>query len=268
MKRVLMGFLALAAVQLLGGCGKNLADNISGPGVIGTGLLAVRLTDAPGAFDAVNVVVDSVRVHVDSGDSLSGWYTISTVRAEYNLLSYVNGRDTVIAAGFLPPGKYTQMRLYIGRGSTVATGGSTAPLDIPSGMQSGLKLNIQATIVADATYGLALDFDAGHSVIATGGGRYLLNPVVRVISTAVAGSLTGQVIPDSVGATVLAIGDTDTTSTVTDASGNFTFKYLNPGFYLLRCVPADTTYQDKDLPNVAVATGETTDIGAAILQIR
>lgn len=265
MKKVLVGFLALAIIQVLGGCGEN-QDTATGPG--GTGVISVRLTDAPAVYDALTIVVDSVRVHVDSGDTVSGWYTISRGPAHYDLLTYVNGRDTVIAEGPVPSGRYTQMRLYIGSGGSVTRGGRVYPLVIPSGMQSGLKLNIQADIVSGATYEVALDFEADHSIVATGSGGYVLKPVIKVITTALSGSLTGQVLPDTADAAVLAIMGTDTTTTVTGPSGHFTFKYLVPGLYLVRCTPADTSYQIKDLPNEEVAAGQMTDIGAVILQVR
>lgn len=262
-RRVQTGFFAL--LFLLAGCGPNENNPVGPPG---TGFFSVRMTDGPGPYDEVNIVIDSVRVHASSSDTLSGWYTIFRGHARYNLLAYINGKDTVIAGGAIPSGVYSQLRVYLGSGSTVMTGGSTYPLDVPSGLQSGLKFNIQANIVSGTKYELALDFDADRSIVRTGSGRYLMNPVVKVVVTALSGSLTGQVVPDTVGATVLAITDTDTVTTFTDASGRFTFKYLDPGLYLVRCIPADTTYRIKDLPNEEVVAGQTTDIGAAILQLQ
>lgn len=266
MKRVLTAFLALAVFQLLGGCGDNDANNGIGPG--GPGVLVVRMTDGPGAYDAVNIVVDSLRVHFGSDDTLAGWYTISRGRAEYNLLTYLNGRDTVIGEGSIPAGYYSQLRLYIGSGSAVVTGGSTFPLAIPSGMQSGLKLNIQANILSGVRYELALDFDAERSIVTTGNGQYALKPVIRVVTTAISGGLTGLVLPDTVQSAVWAIAGTDTSTTLTDATGYFKFKYLVPGLYFLSVVPADTTFLRKDIPNVAVAAAQTTDVGTIILQKR
>ncbi len=258
------GVLALG-ILMLGGCGPNQGNPV---GPLGMGSFSVRLTDSPGPYDQVNIVFDSVSVHVSTADSLSGWYTIFSGRATYNLLDYVNGKDTVIAVGSIPEGTYNQLRVYLGSGSTVVTGGSAYPLDVPSGMQSGLKFNIQANIVSDAKYEVALDFSADRSIVRTGSSRYLLNPVIRVVATALSGTLTGQVVPDTVGATVLAIAGSDTVETFTDVSGRFTFKYLDPGLYLVRCIPADSTYRVKDLPNEEVVSGQTTDIGFAIFQLQ
>lgn len=268
MKKILWGSLTLALVLALGGCEKdevNMAtDPVGGPG---SGTFVVRLTDGPGGYDAVNIVVDSIRVHYESADSVGGWYTISRMPAVFNLLAYSNGRDTIIAGGPVPAGYYSQMRFYIGSGSEVVKDGIASPLVIPSGSQSGLKLNIQANVVAGTAYEVLLDFDAGRSIHVTGNGRYMLKPVIKVITTALStGSLTGVVLPDTVASTVWAIMGTDTSSAFTDATGHFMFRYINPGIYLVKVVPADTTFLGKDLPGVTVLTGQTTDVGTITLQ--
>ena len=263
MRRVLAGHIAIALLSLLGSCQK---EETLGPGDgSGKGTLAVRLTDAPAGYNSVNIAVDSVRVHVDSGDSISGWYTISRSPAMYDLLQFIGGRDTLIAEGEIPAGYYSQMRLYIGVGSNVVVDGVTHPLEIPSGSQSGLKLNIQATIIGGAKYVLALDFDASRSIVVTGNGRYLLKPVIKTVATAVSGSLTGVVAPAATNPTVWAIAGTDTSSTIADMTGLYRFKYLLPAAYSLTIVPADTTYRDTTLTNVIVVAAVNTDVGTITL---
>ena len=267
MRRGLSAATALAALILVG-CDREDINTTTGPGGTGTGpaTLVVRLTDSPGAYDAVNVVVDSVRVHVESGDTLSGWYTISRAPATYNLLDYMNGRDTIIAEGQVPAGIYSQMRLYIGEGSSITKDGMTYPLEIPSGSQSGLKLNIHARIAPGVKYVLLLDFDASQSIVVTGNGRYKLKPVIKTVAMAVSGSLTGRVAPDSTNATVWAIAGPDTSGTFADPTGSFMFRYLLPATYTLRIVPADTTYRDTTLTNILVAATQSTDVGTITLQ--
>ena len=97
------------------------------------------------------------------------------------------------------------MRLYTGVGSNVLLDGLTHPLEIPSGSRSGLKLNIQVTITGGVKYVLALDFDASHSIVVTGNGRYMLKPVIKTVATAISGGLTGVVAPASTRPTVRAI---------------------------------------------------------------
>ncbi len=187
MRKYLAGSFALAVLALFWGCQKG-ADNSTGPNAgSGIGTIEVRLTDAPAGYDAVNVAVDSIRVHVETSDSVGGWFTISRSPAVYNLLDFMGGKDTLIAEGQVPAGYYSQMRLYIGTGSTIVVDSVVHPLVIPSGSQSGLKLNIQAMILAGAKYVLVLDFNASSSVVLTGNGQYLLKPVINVVTTQVSG---------------------------------------------------------------------------------
>ncbi len=270
MKGIITASLALAAILVLGGCEKT--DLGTGTGVTtgagsGMGTMVVRLMDAPAGYDAVNIAVDSITVHIDSGDTLSGWHTISRMPAMYNLLALANGRDTVVAGGLVPPGYYSQMRLYIGSGSEVVVNGVASPLTIPSGSQSGLKLNIQANVVGGVAYEVVLDFNAARSIHQTGNGRYMLRPVIKVITNPLStGSLTGVVRPDTADAAIWAIAGTDTSMTFADTTGYFRFNFLNAGVYLVSVVPADTAYLRKDIPNVAVVMGQTTDLGTITLQ--
>ncbi len=268
MKGAITGFLVLAVVLTLGGCQRESVNTATGPEGSGSmlGAIVVRLMDAPAAYDSVNIVVDSVRVHVESADSVGGWITVSRSPAVYNLLDYTSGRDTVIAEAPVPAGYYSQLRLYIGSGSNVVVSGMRHPLEVPSGSQSGLKLNIQAAIAPGVKYVAALDFDAARSIVVTGNGRYMLKPVIKVVTTAVSGSLSGMVSPDTTHATVWAIAGTDTSSTLADTTGYFKFPFLVPGGYSLQIVPADTTYADTTLSNVSVFAAQNTDVGTIVLR--
>ena len=269
MKTTLTACFFLATILVLGGCQKEETNSAIGPGgqpADGLGTIVVRLMDAPAAYQAVNIVVDSVRVHIASGDTVNGWYTISRSPATYNLLEYGNGKDTIIAEGNVPSGYYTQIRLYIGQGSNVEVNNLTHPLEVPSGSQSGLKLNIQATILRGVKYVVTLDFDASRSIVVTGNGRYKLKPVIQTVATAVSGSLSGMVVPDSTRPTVWAIAGTDTSTAIADTTGYFRFRYLMPASYLLTIVPADTAYRDTTLTNVVVTAAQNTDVGTIVLQ--
>ncbi len=257
-------YFAVALLLLLMSC-RN--DNTVNPGGgSGNGAIIVRLTDFPAAYDSVVIAVDSVRVHVDQGDSVSGWYTISRSPAMYDLLRFVGGKDTVIAEGAIPAGYYSQLRLYIGTGSHVVVDGMAIPLVIPSGTESGLKINIQATITEGVEYVVVLDFNASQSIVVTGNGRYMLKPVIKALTTAISGSLSGIVAPAAANPTLWAITGTDTTETMADMTGYFKFKYLVPATYTLTIVPADITYRDTTLTNVIVTSAQNTDVGTITLQ--
>ncbi len=263
MREFLAGYVTVALLSLLVGCKQQ---DTTGPGNgSGTGTIQIRMTDIPAAYDSVVIVVDSVRVHIDSADSIGGWYTVSRMPSSYDLLQFTGGRDTIIAEGDVPAGYYSQVRLYIGTGSHVVVDGIPLPLEIPSGSQSGLKLNIQANIAAGVMYTVAMDFNASQSIVVTGNGRHILKPVIKIVSTAISGSLSGVVAPAATNPTVWAITGSDSSSTDTDTTGYFRFKYLQPATYSLSIVPSDTTYRDTTINGVTVTAAMNTEVGTITL---
>lgn len=258
-------FILLGISVFFFGCSKS--DNPTSPNG-NTGIFKITMIDSPADFSQVNIVVDSVQVHISSSDSVSGWYTLNKVPATYNLLTLVNGANAVIGQDTLPAGNYSQIRLYIGTGSNIVLNGQSHALTTPSGSQSGVKLNVDATIQAGMTYNLTIDFDANQSIVITGSPlnpKYILKPVIRTAATATTGIITGVVSPDTVSTTVWAIAGTDSSSTSTDASGGFKLYYLNPGTYSVYIAPKDTTYRDTTITNVKVTASNTTDLGTVIL---
>lgn len=231
----------------------------------GKGRLIIRMTDSPASYDSVVIYVDSIRVHVSTSDTTAGWVTVSTTPAVYNLLDYVNGQDTVIGNATVPVGTYSQLRLHIGPGSYVVVNGVQHPLTIPSGMQSGLKLNIHATILSDITYTLMLDFDAGRSIVVTGNGEYILKPVIRVLTTTLTGNISGVVSPASAAPMVWAYTATDTSGTMADTSGAFRILYLPATTYTVSIFPTDTMYRDTSISGVIVIAGATTELDTIFL---
>jgi hypothetical protein len=59
--------------------------------------------------------------------------------------------------------------------------GVSYPLSTPSAEQSGLKLQVNATLEAGVVYTILLDFDANKSIVVTGNNTYKLKPVVSII---------------------------------------------------------------------------------------
>ncbi len=263
MLKKFMLFLVLALVGLLAaGCSKSSPTSANG-----SGTLQVNMIDSPAAFDAVNIEIDSVQAHIATSDTTSGWVTLNSTPKTYDLLQLTNGVNAVIGSATVPAGRYSQVRLFIGSGSNVVIGGVSSPLTVPSGVQSGLKLNVDATIQSDITYVLTLDFNADQSIVTTGGlsGQFMLKPVIRVITTASNGAITGTVLPDSARPTITAFNSSDTVSTAADTSGNFTVGYLPSGTYSLSIVPANTALNDSTITNVSVTNGQTTNVGTVTL---
>lgn len=265
-KILVIATLALLAV-LVSACSKSSSPTSS----TGSGTLQINMVDSPGSFDAVNIVVDSVQAHIATSDSTSGWVTLNNTQGTYNLLQLTNGVNAVIGKATVPAGRYSQVRLFLGSGSDVVVSNVSHTLTIPSGMQSGLKLNVDATVQPNITYVMTLDFNVNQSVVVTGSpqsGKYLLKPVIRVITTPSSGAITGTVLPGIARPSITATGSSDTVTTVADTTGNYTIGYLASGTYSLQIVPSDTSYRDTTLSNIGVVNGQTMKVDTVKLQSR
>ena len=169
----------------------SCSDNTESPPQTGT--VVVRLTDASAAYEEVHITISDIELSMPGG-----WVSIKLDTAKtIDLLEWNNGKSIEIGRQSLSPGKVTQIRLTLLR-ADIRVDGVTYPLDVPSGEQSGLKLNTGFDVVAGVTYELALDFDVQKSIVETGKADYKLKPVIRAVPVATSGSISGIVTnPDN-----------------------------------------------------------------------
>jgi hypothetical protein len=225
-----------------------------------TAHVTVKLTDAPGAFDAVILNIKSVVVITDAGET-----TLNVNGGPVDILRFRLGKDTVLASQDVPAGSIQQIRLVLNdSGNRVIVAGVSHDLTTPSGQTSGVKLNVHDSLTAGIAYTLRLDFDAAQSVVLTGNGKYILKPVIRAIPQAVSGALTGMVSPAASLPKVYAVMGTDTVGTVADSTGKFYFPGLNAGTYNVKFVPV-SPYAVKTVTNVMVTNGAVQDMGTVTI---
>lgn len=257
-KLVLGGMLPLLCVLLIAGC----SGSSTSPS--GQGSVRIMLVDSPADLGEVNIVVTKVDVHATGADSMSGWMTVNSDTATYDLLKLTNGVNSIIGSHMLPSGKYTQIRLTIGAGSNVVVDGISYSLNVPSA--TGLKLNHNFTIEDNQLYLLTLDFDAAKSVRLMNDGTYRLQPVIRVISTVVSGAIYGVISPASVESNISTVIAGDTVSTISQATdGYFKLVALPAGIYSLTITPHDTTYRDTTITGISVVPQLENNIGTVTL---
>jgi hypothetical protein len=238
-----------------------------------TGTLEIRLHDAPANYEEVNVFIESIEV--SNSDSADGWVEIGTPQRFYDLLKLTNGTTEVLASAQLEVGTYEQIRLILSReGHNVVIGGTPQDLFIPSGEQTGIKLNVNAEIKPNITYTVLLDFDAARSVVKRGKGQsaqssteYLLMPVISASNEAVTGNIAGIVEPVEAHPFIYAIANNDTlSSTKADTTdGSFELIGLEEGTYTISVDPTNEDYQSSDTTDVGVTVGGTNDIGTITL---
>lgn len=218
--------------------------------------ISVRMTDALGNYDAVNIDVQGVEII----GSEAGTVSLNTHSRIYNILNFSNGLDTLIASGDLNAGTVSQIRLILGANNTVKVNGVVYPLSTPSAQQSGLKLQIHQTFEPGVAYMILLDFDASQSIVLTGNGTYQLKPVIRTIETAITGSIKGSISTTGKILTVTATSNGVSYSSVTNLSGAFLIAGLPAGTYDITITPA-LPLLPVTVIGKTVAIGVSTNIG-------
>lgn len=230
----------------------------------GTGMLTVRLTDAPFPFSEV-ARVDVFVIRVDARTSAptdaeaaneadhNGWTTIATPNASINLLDLGSGITRDLGATTLATGYYNGFRLILDTNrSSITLNDLTKPtIFFPSAGRTGIKVNLDAPIQLTANGSvMTLDFDIGRSFVMRGNtavSGFNFKPVIRAVAQDITGSVTGSVRDAAgtgvAGATVevLTALSVLVRSGVTDASGNFRIAFLLPGTYVLRATPPSTS---------------------------
>jgi len=224
----------------------------------GKSRLTIYLTDAPAAYDAVNIEVVRVEIKSNSDDGESGWKELPVNAGIYNLLDFRNGMDTLLSSVELPAGKVSQLRLVLGNNNSIVINGTTLelPMATPSAQQSGLKFNIHADLVEGVEYKLWIDFDCARSVVEQGNGGYSLKPVLRTFTEATSGAIKGNVQPADALATVSAIAGTDTLSALPDATtGSYLIRGVPPGLWKV-IADGNNGYNDETRENISVVLGQ------------
>lgn len=264
MRRTLRLFAATAFATL----GLAACSDSSGTG--GTGLLTVRMTDAPFPFsDVASVDVFVVRVDARTAEPTdaeaadesnhTGWTTIATPNASFNLLDLAGGVTTNLGAATLATGTYNGFRLIIdpSKSSMTLTDGTEPAIMFPSAGHSGIKINLDSPIqLTENGSVMTLDFDVGRSFVMRGNAArngFIFKPVIRAVAEDITGSVsgsvhansaTGPVVPDATVEVLTAgslITDADPThvvrSTSTDINGDYRIAFLLPGTYVVRATP-------------------------------
>ncbi|MEJ7779284.1 MAG: DUF4382 domain-containing protein [Daejeonella sp.] len=251
MNKVIL-LIALSLSVGLMGCNKNENGDMT--------KVSIRLTDGPGAYDALYLSVKEIQVLSSSGRT-----TLAVSANPFNILNFRMGKDTLIASQDIPSGKLQEVRLVLNdTGNRVVVNGVSYPLTTPSGQSSGVKLKVNEDLEAGVAYTMLLDFDAAKSIVQTGNGKYILKPVIRAIPNAVSGSITGTITPAESSPKIYAITGTDTLGTISDATGKFWFPGVSAGTYKVEIYPV-SPYLNKTIDNVIVVTGSTKDIGSIVI---
>ncbi len=243
-----------------------------------TARVMVRMVDAPGDYEEVNVEVLDVLIKATSDtDDSQGWVSIGdeTQVGEgkiINLLDLTGGVNALLADNLVPSGNLGQIRLLLGDDNSLKLAGATEtiPLNTPSAQQSGLKLKVNATLEAGKTYEFLLDFDVEHSVVKAGNsGIYNLHPVIRVTTKENTGSIIGKIVtgtppltPEFAVAVSIPVEGGTIETAMNTLTGEFELNGVPAGTYTVTLTPDIASGKDPILINdVVVVNEEVTDVG-------
>lgn len=160
----------------------------------GAGTLTVMLKDSPFS-DAKSLLVtfSEVSAHRAEGEWTTLPFSGAATRRTCDLKKLTDAQD-VLGTGPLAPGHYTMLRLVVSSASlyfdnaasgpacaptVAAPAGRSAAVEIPSGE---VKLNREFELTSTTASTILLDFDGDRSVRETGNGRYMMSPVIGIVS--------------------------------------------------------------------------------------
>lgn len=265
---------ALGAVVLLSlGCGGGGSGHATTPP---QGAMSVTLVDGPTTdYKAINLNIQSVQIHQSATADENGWVTVASPNKTMDLLKLQGGVVEALASNqTLGVGTYQMLRLVLGTGNTlILADGTSVPLTVPSGMQSGIKIPLTFTVQAGTTADVWIDFDGAHSiqVVGMGSGGYMLRPVVhgfmQVATGSVSGILTGPGGLPLAGAEVMVqsvntAGDVTLLRTaITSVTGTYTLNLLPIGqaFYVVsQPVVGSAVYSAQASGAITLSTSQAT----------
>jgi hypothetical protein len=162
----------------------------------GTGArLNLMLTDSPFS-DAQSLLVtfSEVTAHRSGTGGFSSLPFASGATTRTCDLKKLTAAQDILGTGVLPAGHYTMVRLVVSSAALyfdnpsdgpacaptiAAPSGRSEPVEISSGE---VRLNRPFDVPDSGVTTMLVDFDGDQSVRLTGNGRYMMNPVIRVVS--------------------------------------------------------------------------------------
>jgi len=230
-----------------------------------------------GPYSHVFVTVTDVKIHTsaNAGSNDSGFVDLTpnlkNTPQQVDLLAQASTECFLATLGSkveIPAGSYQQIRVFLAPDGTnvsnnqcsaagnaancvvLAADGSVHDLQLASEAQTGIKIPSgqiaggNFTIASGQTKDLDIDFNACASIVDTGGGKFILKPVLHAGEVGLTSAINGSVVdsatgkPVAGGTTIVALERKDAAgvdrvvmSTLADANGNFAFCPVPMGTY-------------------------------------
>lgn len=294
-------FLVLLSLFMLAACGGGSTD---GSGSTDTGTLSLNVTDAPiDSAQHVFVAFTGVSIKPQNGPAFDIDFVDSNGDPQVKTIDLLDQQgpnsEPILVNHTLNAGRYNWIRLKVLASETsmdsyiVLDGGEHYPLYVPSGDESGLKLNNGFDISAGGAATFTIDFDLRKSVVAPASAPlpYKLKPSLRMVSNNNVGHISGSigsvslndasctgsdyavyvfagdnVLPDDVDGDAIDPVSTSLVSISRSAEYHYALGFLPEGNYTITFTcQADADHSDSDdaiafigTDNVTVTSGSTT----------
>src|SRR5262249_11715496 len=220
---------ALIVAGLMAGCGGGRSSNP-------TAIVNLSVSDPPtcsapnGPFSHVFVTVTDVQIHTSSnaGPNDPGFVDLTpnlkNSPKQVDLLAQASTECFLAMLGSkveIPAGSYQQIRVFLAPDGTaisnnqctggaancvvLTSDGSVHDLQLASEAQTGLKIPSgqiaggNFTIGSGQTKDLDIDFNACASIVATGGGQFILKPVLHAGEVGLSSAINGSVVDSTTG---------------------------------------------------------------------
>ena len=185
--------MTIAAVSVLAACGNGDSDDIL------FGKLGIGVTDAP-VDEADKVVVRFTGIEIKPASGNAEVITFASPK-DIDLLALQGGNAAPLISDYdVPAGDYEWLRLMVSAefdnvvDSYIEIRGSQHELYVPSGSETGLKLNTGFVVPQGGVANYTIDFDLRKSVVEPNGQPgYFLKPSLRMVNNIEVGSLSGSI---------------------------------------------------------------------------
>lgn len=177
----------VAVTSLWAGCAgpaETAGSTPAGVGRVEASLVSTSSAASPGKplkVKEITVTVAKVTAHSNT----AGWTTLSSKEVTVDLLKLAQFTQSLGFAN-MPAGKVTQVRLYVAEGKpqyVVRDDGVKVDLKVPSGLQSGIKLQGVFDVEGCALTSVPIEIDGKKSIWVHPTGQqdeWILRPVIRM----------------------------------------------------------------------------------------
>lgn len=208
------------------------------------GTLTISITDAPIDMSTVSGVYLTIN-EIQLNKSGNNWITFEGYEGPqtFNILELTDGTSALMGSFTLDGGHYTQLRFFIDAPEVTGgnpsnpgcyiefTDGTTQPLFVPSGSNSGWKAVGAFDVPINGEVSITADFDARKSVMEQGANDfYILKPTIRTIVNNEAGKIVGSITNITEGVDIIIYAyenDVYTTAEADDPMTDTTSRFPN-----------------------------------------